>query len=248
MYGVTVGEPVLGASRDNHSVAILLVAIMVGSLFVGAASPYSELKELPTRSNSSTVSYDLYFASAPGGHPTDGRITTERPDSGGQDEESASGTNVEFSTDQLLTDMVFSGSPDGSQYDVEILLFLKATGQEGSTVDWTISLVAGTSIIATEEMQSDACTPGGGGLIGGGETCGFNERLFRPSWTGNGDFTVDEGERLKVVVSADMDCSSGGGDTPDTPNGSDGGTSGRQWPGGGGNAECDAWVAWNENR
>ena len=246
VYGVTVGEPVVGASRDNHSVAILLVAIMVGSLFVGAASPYSELKELPTRSNSSTVSYDLYFASAPGGHPTDGRITTERPDSGGQDEESASGTNVEFSTDQLLTDMVFSGSPDGSQYDVEILLFLKATGQEGSTVDWTISLVAGTSIIATEEMQSDACTPSGGGLIGGGETCGFNERLFRPSWTGNGDFTVDEGERLKVVVSADMDCSSGGGDTPDTPNGSDGGTSGRQWPGGGGNAECDAWVAWNE--
>ena len=64
VYGVTVGEPVLGASRDNHSVAILLVAIMVGSLFVGAASPYSELKELPTRSNSSTVSYDLYFASA----------------------------------------------------------------------------------------------------------------------------------------------------------------------------------------
>jgi hypothetical protein len=52
------------------------------------------LDEAPTRSDSGTVSYDLYFASAPGGHPTDGRITTERPDSGGQEEESASGTNV----------------------------------------------------------------------------------------------------------------------------------------------------------
>ena len=111
VYGVTVGEHVLGQSRGNHSVAILLVAVMVSSLFVGAATPHSELQELPTKSNSSSVEYTLYFASAPGGHPTDGRITTDRPDSN-QEEESASGTNVEFSTDQLLTDMLFSGDSD----------------------------------------------------------------------------------------------------------------------------------------
>ena len=225
--------------------AILLVAIMVSSLFIGAASPHSELQELPTRSNSSSVEYDLYFASAPGGHPTDGRITTERPDSGGQDEESASGTNVEFSTDQLLSDMVFSGDANGDQWEVEIILFLKATGQEGSTVDWTVSLVAGNSIIATEEKGYDACTPSGSSWTGGGTTCDFGEKLFRPTWSGNGDFTVDEGDRLKVVVSADMDCSSGGGDSPDIPNGTDDDTSGRQI-GGGDNTECDAWVAWNE--
>ena len=68
VYGVTVGERMLGESRSNYSVAILLVAIMVSSLFIGAASPHSELQELPTRSNSSSVEYDLYFASAPGGH------------------------------------------------------------------------------------------------------------------------------------------------------------------------------------
>ncbi len=245
VYGVTVGEHVLGQSRGNHSVAILLVAVMVSSLFVGAATPHSELQELPTKSNSSSVEYTLYFASAPGGHPTDGRITTDRPDSN-QEEESASGTNVEFSTDQLLTDMLFSGDSDNGQWKVDIKLWLKATGQDGSTVDWTVSLVAGNSIIATEEKQYSACTPSAGGFTGGGTTCEFGEKLFEPSWTGNSDFTVDEGERLKVVVSADMDCTSGGGDTPDTPNGTDGDTSGRQWPGGGGNTECDAWVAWDE--
>ena len=246
VYGVTVGEHVLGQSRGNHSVAILLVAVMVSSLFVGAATPHSELQELPTKSNSSSVEYTLYFASAPGGHPTDGRITTDRPDSN-QEEESASGTNVEFSTDQLLTDMLFSGDSDNGQWKVDIKLWLKATGQDGSTVDWTVSLVAGNSIIATEEKQYSACTPSAGGWTGGGTTCEFGEKLFEPSWTGNSDFTVDEGERLKVVVSADMDCTSGGGDTPDTPNGTDGDTSGRQiLPDGGGNTECDAWVAWDE--
>ena len=245
LYGVTVGECMLGQSRGNHTVAIFLVAIMLASLFVGAASPHSELNELPTKSHSNGVEYTLYLASAPGGHPTDGRITTERPD-GSQEEESASGTNVEFSTDQLLTDMVFSGDSDNGQWKVDIKLWLKATGQDGSTVDWTVSLVAGTSIIATEEKQYQACTPSAGGLTGGGTTCEFGEKLFEPSWTGNSDFTVDQGERLKVVVSADMDCTSGGGDTPDTPNGTDDGTSGRQWPGGGGNTECDAWVAWDE--
>ena len=93
VYGVTVGECMLGQSRGNHTVAIFLVAIMLASLFVGAASPHSELNELPTKSHSNGVEYTLYLASAPGGHPTDGRITTERPD-GSQEEESASGLSL----------------------------------------------------------------------------------------------------------------------------------------------------------
>ncbi|GIS44243.1 MAG: hypothetical protein Ct9H90mP16_13130 [Candidatus Poseidoniales archaeon] len=158
VYGVTVGEPVLGASRDNHSVAILLVASW-WLLVCRRCVPLIPNSKNANGSNSSTVSYDLYFASAPGGPPTGGRITTERPDSGGQDE--GKRHQVPMSSFPPINCLLiwYSGFPDGSQYDVEILLFLKATGQEGSTVDWTISLVAGTSIIATEEMQSDACTP-----------------------------------------------------------------------------------------
>ena len=227
----------LGMSRSKSRVAILLVAIMLSSVMGNFVPTPIALEDEPVRRDSGTVSYDLYFASAPGGHPTDGRITTERPDSGGQDEESASGTNVEFSTDQMLSDLIISGTPNGNQYELEIVLFLKATGQEGSTVDWTVSVIAGTSIIGTEDWSTDVCTPS----AWGGNSCGFDERYFHPSWGGNPDFDVESGERLKVVVSADMDCNSGGG-TPDPPNGSDGETSGRQL----GSVECDAWVAWNE--
>ena len=239
-YGVTVGDNVSSGFRGNNAVAILLVFVMLSSMFAALAPTPSSLEEAPIRSESGTVNYDLYFASAPGGHPTDGRITTERPDSGGQEEESASGTNVEFSTDQMISDLVVSGTPNGNQFELEIVLFLKATGQEGSTVDWTVSVIAGTSIIATEDWSTDVCTPS----AWGGNSCGFDERYFHPKWGGNGDFTVDAGDRLKVVVSADMECNSGGG-TPDPGNGTDGDdTSGRQLPGGG--TECDAWVAWNE--
>ena len=153
MSRVTVGERMLGVTRGKSTMAILLVAIMLSSLMVNLTPASQSLDESPVRSDSSTVSYDLYFASAPGGHPTDGRITTERPDSGGQEEESASGTNVEFSTDQMLSDLVITGTPNGNQYELEIVLFLKATGQEGSTVDCTVSVIAGTSIIGTEDWR-----------------------------------------------------------------------------------------------
>ena len=226
----------LGVSRGKTALAILLVAIMLTSISANMVPVPQSLDNEPIRNDSNTVSYDLYFASAPGGHPTDGRITTERPDSGGQEEESASGTNVEFSTDQMLSDLIITGSPNGNQYELEIVLFLKATGQEGSTVDWTVSVIAGTSIIGTEDWTTDACTPD----AWGGNSCGFDERYFHPSWGNNPDFDVEAGERLKVVVSADMDCDSGSGGT-DPPNGSD--SSARSFHG---SSECDAWVAWNE--
>ena len=179
----------LGMSRGKSMVAILLVAIMLSSVMGNFVPAPIALEEEPVRHDSGTVSYDLYFASAPGGHPTDGRITTERPDSGGQDEESASGTNVEFSTDQMLSDLIISGTPNGNQYELEIVLFLKATGQEGSTVDWTVSVIAGTSIIGTEDWSTEACTPS----LVGGNSCGFDERYFHPSWGGNPDFDVEAG-------------------------------------------------------
>ena len=155
MSRVTVGERMLGGTRGKSTMAILLVTVMLSSFMLGLTPAAQSLDEAPTRNESSTVEYDLYFASAPGGHPTDGRITTARPDSGGQEEESASGTNVEFSTDQMLSDLVITGNPNGNQYELEIVLFLKATGQEGSTVDWTVSVIAGTSIIGTEDWSTD---------------------------------------------------------------------------------------------
>ncbi|MEC8926953.1 MAG: hypothetical protein VYB17_01675, partial [Candidatus Thermoplasmatota archaeon] len=83
----------LGVSRGKAALAILLVTLMLTSFAAYMVPVPQSLDIEPLRKESNTVSYDLYFASAPGGHPTDGRITTERPDSGGQEEESASGTN-----------------------------------------------------------------------------------------------------------------------------------------------------------
>ncbi len=233
----------LGRIQSSRATSFALVVLLTLSVFAQIVPSPSVLEDVSDARESNNVAYDLYFASAPGGHPTDGRITTERPDSGGQDEESASGTNVEFSTDQMLSDLIVSGTPNSNQFELEVVLFLKATGQEGSTVEWSVSIIAGTSIIATEDWETDVCTPSGS-PFSGGDSCGFDERYFHPSWNGNPDFDVEAGERLKVVVSADMNCNSGGGDTPDTPNGTDDGTSGRQW--GGNGVDCDAWVAWNE--
>ena len=88
MSRVTVGERMLGGVRGKSAMSILLVTVMLSSLMVHLMPASHILEETPTRRDSGTVDYDLYFASAPGGHPTDGRITTERPESGGQEEES----------------------------------------------------------------------------------------------------------------------------------------------------------------
>ena len=132
----TVGERMLDPSRSNFSTPIVLVSLMLISLLVGFAPPPSELQDAHSRGEvSGTVSYDLYFATAPGGHPHDGRVTTERPDSGGQEEQSISGDTVEFSTDKMLSDIVIHGKPTGSKYELDVTLWLKSQGPEGSTVD-----------------------------------------------------------------------------------------------------------------
>ncbi len=142
----------LGRIQSSRATSFALVVILTLSVFAQIVPSPSVLEDVSDARESNNVAYDLYFASAPGGHPTDGRITTERPDSGGQDEESASGTNVEFSTDQMLSDLIVSGTPNSNQFELEVVLFLKATGQEGSTVEWSVSIIAGTSIIATEDL------------------------------------------------------------------------------------------------
>ena len=69
----------------------------------GLVPPPSELSETTSqRYSSNPVSYDLYFATAPGGHQTEGRMTTEMPDGGGQGEESASGSEEPESTDDSV--------------------------------------------------------------------------------------------------------------------------------------------------
>lgn len=221
---------------DNYNMArsipLLLVGIlMFSTLATIVPAPAEELMDVEQRLEAAgQVNYDLYFASPSGGIPGDGLITTERPDSGGQEDQSATDGSVEFVTNEMLSDLEISGdSTTGNAYKFHLTLFLKATGPEGSTVDWTISVLNENSHIASDSWETDACD---GGFGSGG--CGFNENHRYPEFS-QSSITIDEGDRIKVLVSASMNCGGGG---PGFGNDS----SARSFH----DNECDAWVAFNQ--
>ena len=133
---------------DNYSMArslpLLLVSIlMFSSLVAIVPAPAAELMDVEQRLDTAgQVNYKLYFASPSSGIPGDGLITTERPDSGGQEDQSATDGSVEFVTNEMLSDIEISGDSSGTNnYEFQLVLFLKATGPEGSTVDWTFNIL-----------------------------------------------------------------------------------------------------------
>ncbi len=228
------GGGVAGLSMsDNYSTArslpLLLVGIMMFSSLVAIVpAPTAELMDVEQRFDTAgQVNYKLYFASPSGGIPGDGLITSERPDGGGQEEQSATDGSVEFVTNEMLSDIEISGDSSGTNnYEFQLALFLKATGPEGSTVDWTFNILNENSHIASESESTEACTPSFT------VSCGFDERHFQPSFSAT-SHTIDAGDRIKVLVSASMNCGGGGF-------GND--SSARSFHDG----ECDAWVAFND--
>jgi archaellin len=219
-------------SRFTRSIPLFIVAVlMFSTLLATVPAPATELIDEKHRFDATgAVNYKLYFASPIGGINGDGLITTDKPDSGGQEESSAADSSVEFVTPEMLSDLEISGdSTGGNTYEFHLTLFLKATGPEGSTVDWTFNVLNGNSHIGSETWETDACTPS---FTSG---CGFDERHFYPSFFGSSR-NISAGDQLKVVVSASMNCGSGG---PGVGNG----TSSRSFHGG---TDCDAWIAYNE--
>ena len=167
--------------------------------------------------------YTLYLASQNTSAGGDGYITTEVPDSGGEDSASALDTEIEFrSSDMLSSLIVYGRSQHGSSgsYYVPVDLFLRATGPNGATVDWTITLKAGGSQVGTASWSTDACTQG---IT---NSCSFDHEEFDVDLGQDASFTISKDEMLEISISAEMTGCDGGG-----------------FPGG---SSCEAEVAWNE--
>ena len=167
--------------------------------------------------------YTLYLASQNTSAGGDGYITTEVPDSGGQDSASALDSELEFRSSDMLSSLLVHGrSQHGSSgsYYVPLDLFLRATGPNGATVDWTITLKAGGSQVGTGSWSTDACTQG---IT---NSCSFDHEELDVDLGQDQSFTVLKDEMLEISISAEM-------------SGCDGGS----FPGG---SSCEAEVAWNE--
>ena len=189
-------------------------------------APASELRSIEPMSADDDVElklYTLYISSQNTSAGGDGHITTEVPESGGQDSSSALDSEVEFrSSDMLSSLIVYGRSQHGSSssYYLPLDMFLRATGPSGSTVEWSIRLKAGGSEIGTASWDTDACTQSFT------NSCSFDHEEFEIDLGGDQSFTVSKDERLEITVSAEM-------------SGCDGGSI----PGG---SSCEAEVAWNE--
>ena len=111
------------------------------------------------------------------------------------------------------------GSGSGSYY-LPLGLFMRATGPDTSTVEWTLTLKSSGSQVGSVSWSTDACNPG---IT---QSCSFDHETFEIDLGNNQRFTIDKDERLELIVDADMSgCDSGG-----SPFGS----------------SCEAEVAWNE--
>ena len=167
--------------------------------------------------------YTLYLASQNTSAGGDGYITTEVPDSGGEDSASALDTEIEFRSSDMLSSLTIYGrtqhGSSGSYY-VPLDLFLRATGPNGATVDWTITLKAGGSQVGTASWSTDACTQG---IT---NSCSFDHEEFDVDLGQDASFTISKDEMLEISISAEMTGCDGGG-----------------CPGG---SSCEAEVAGNE--
>ena len=210
-----------GQARLALFVALVLMAPVYSPL--GEPAELRSSEPLMAQDEVELKLYTLYLASQNTSAGGDGYITTEVPDSGGQDSASALDSELEFRSSDMLSSLVVHGrSQHGSSgsYYVPLDLFLRATGPNGATVDWSITLKAGGSQVGTASWSADACTQG---IT---NSCSFDHEEFDVDLGSGQSFTVSKDEMFEISISAEM-------------TGCDGGS----FPGG---SSCEAEVAWNE--
>ena len=169
----------------------------------------------------------MYIASQNSSAGGDGYITTQVPESGGQESMSALSSSIEFKTSPMLSSLEIAGRPNhgsgSGSYYLPIGIFLRSTGPDTASVDWTLTLKASGSQVGSASWSSEACNPG---LT---QSCSFDHETFEIDIGSDETFTIDKDERLELIIDADMSgCDSGGGSP---------------W---GGSSSCEAEVAWNE--
>ena len=221
MHRSSTSNSLAGQARLAFLVALVLFAPVYSPL--GEPTELRSSEPLMVQDEVELKLYTLYLASQNTSAGGDGYITTEVPDSGGQDSASALDSELEFRSSDMLSSLVVHGrSQHGSSgsYYVPLDLFLRATGPNGATVDWSITLKAGGSQVGTASWSADACTQG---IT---NSCSFDHEEFDVDLGSDQSFTVSKDEMFEISISAEM-------------TGCDGGS----FPGG---SSCEAEVAWNE--
>ncbi len=217
-------------ARSGCSIALVLCLLLLvpsGASILGN----NELNDTSNFNVSSDVQmnlYTMYIASQNSSAGGDGFITTQVPESGGQESMSALSSSIEFKTSPMLSSLDVAGRPNhgsgSGSYYLPIGLFLRSTGPDTATVDWTITLKSSGSQVGSASWSSEACNPG---LT---QSCSFDHETFEIDIGGDETFTIEKDERLELIIDADMSgCDSGGSGSP--------------W---GGSSSCEAEVAWNE--
>jgi len=201
--------------------AILILSMMLLALSLPSISVENTLT--PPSESSKAVEqlyeYELYLDSPNSEFGGDGSITTIEPD-GDHKEISVLG-GVEFRSAEMISDLEAYGRGASSD-KVRLSVFLKFTGQQGSTADITYTLQAGESTIATEQSSLD--DPCNQGWLGGSCSWTPSEINFDVPSTG---FTIPKGKQIRLKVDAQATCGQSSGV-------------------GGGNNECDVEMAFGD--
>ena len=77
---------------------------------------------------------------------------------------SALSSSIEFKTSPMLSSLEIAGRPNhgsgSGSYYLPIGIFLRSTGPDTATVDWTLTLKASGSQVGSASWSSEACNPG----------------------------------------------------------------------------------------
>ena len=157
-----------------------------------------ELEETiqPMSSSGGFVDYELFLDEISNSNV----LTTIEP-SGSDKTVSILGGGLSFQTNELLSDLTVKGK---SGQIVKVTAFMKFESSENtSTADVTFTLFSGSSVVATmTEELTDPC----GGLF---SNCGFSSYRFDLDLN-DASILVENGDRLRLEISADASCESGG--------------------------------------
>ena len=203
------------------SMLVLLVLAPMTGLVQGPPAVALDATTEPSPSVAGLENYRLYLDAENSSAGGDGHITTIEP-SGSQEELSAL-SGIEFRSSEMISDLTIYG--EGSDNDqIQLTIYMRFRGQQGSTGDVAFSLKAGDSQIGSENIDlDDPCTS----TLQ--QNCAWTSSEVFFDISSNG-VTVPNGKSLKLVIDGQASCEGQGG-------------SGN--PFGGGN-ECDIEIAFGD--
>ncbi len=210
--------------QANRGLALsMLVVLVLGTMSGLVQVPPSVVLEAapePATSVAGLENYRLYLDAENSSAGGDGHITTIEP-SGSQEELSAL-SGIEFRSSEMISDLTLYG--EGSDNDqIQLTIYMRFRGQQGSTGDVAFSLKAGDSQIGSETIDlDDPCSSTFQ------QNCAWTSSEVFFDVSSNG-VTVPNGKSLKLVIDGQASCEGQGGGNPI-----------------GGGSDCDIEIAFGD--